>query len=1355
MNRNSRPHALDLYSTRQLRSRNSIGSFDCAQSANGTALSSFLLEASPEPAFIAPAAATQIVTNNHIRFLETSGDQNCINTGSANVPVTTAALRLLNQFLDYLLYSFLSTAKSTSLAALRPAVTAILKTKLGREAILGADEELFSYLGGPDGDELERQGNEAESGEWNLEQTWKKARVRCMVYSSLGDLEEDDEAIYSQSVQLGGHVGVQQNCGTNDVISPAVAIWLTAILEFVGEQTLLIAGQATITRYSALRAAARTAEETSGLSQSLPERPMVEELDTEKVALNLALGRLWRQWWKNVRGIGTSISIPPSENMSPSPLERPISTASSQSQNSYEQSEIGIQATSPSTMSDSVKRESLTAIAPEASPLPQANETIARNVPDLVEDKNLDEKGDDDDADAKNPLTPIWETSPKVDGDDASDITEFEETADIDNGPWLMRPSDDRRPRSLIMFPWTISPEFEFLSTPRVVKRPRSLPPLDTSFVDPIQVTEAETSVISVDTASETPVTLKHAEDTRSKIDSLMDRINMITSEQAELQKHLAAQNDDYSAGTGLPKTVVGAIQRGHAVTNADETDFETEMSDVDVEVEGDEDIGEVVQGEIGFAKTSNYIYPVAREHIQCTTVAPSGGCFRNRDKRKSSGNSPFSSVTWSRKSSNGSLTPVAEVGVAPDSRPQCSNSDCREIIDATIESSVEESSPIKIDKKSYMEVSTTTQLSFLPSSPRPPSHAKKPSYSSSVNCCESRKGSYSQPIPYNPPSTPSTMSEQSGKIRVRASSSDFGDHANLSRIVQRPIHTSDSKNSQGSQKLKTFMTWPADSSKRSELDDSSSMRSESFVRRMRTMDDKEKSFEELIQSGGTLVCTLTPDEIRDIESPELSPVLKRTDLVDYIRGMSSNGVEAPWPASKAKSPTTKLPTPRARDARVDDTSSSRDLALFLRTTGPPQGTVSCSGTASSQSTGHSKTAKLLGSGSSLKSATLHNQPSSPTLSVPAVMSLQKPEQPPNTQPNKKRLVARDASGSTGDSTSALADFFRTTLPPVNGEQRVEHRIPRSVAPFRTTMDSAQFDFVADELPKDTHDSPIDSKFATPNAAESYQSSMTSSTGLLKSPVKKNEDSSIQKMPHAKPSQSRVGPGRNQTHARDPCGIYSEEEFDMDDNLPFVIPKANKHEESLVDFLRNVPPPPSYNQTNEDKKVPKKSSAANLITRFSRVQSRKNSIASSPVEKLPYKPLIVACSDSFPSSPLAPSLPQWPQVDNNKLQLYASGGQNKPVGGDALHESSSNVSMSPRSQPPRSRAMLQPREAAVQRSSGTDSLAEFLRESAPPNMGPAPEWRSPTQDKEESSKSKLKNMALLRKGKRKEVAGVV
>jgi hypothetical protein len=276
------------------------------------------ISVSPDPAFIAVSAASQIVTNDHDSQSEAWLDQHGIEPSGETALVSPPALKLVNRFLDQLLFNFLSTSRSTTLAALRPAVSEVLKPKLAKGAIRGADEELHEYLGGEEDEELlALNRGPSPSRDWDLELVWKRTRLRCMVYSSLGDMEEEDEDYYTEQGQL-DHP--PQSSQTPDVVSPAVAIFLTSILEFMGEQILVVAGQAA---YHRLRMK-HERDERDGLSTpaEIADRVVVEESDMERVALDRTLGRLWRGWKKRIRSPKGSVSV----------VGRPFSRESTRSQ---------------------------------------------------------------------------------------------------------------------------------------------------------------------------------------------------------------------------------------------------------------------------------------------------------------------------------------------------------------------------------------------------------------------------------------------------------------------------------------------------------------------------------------------------------------------------------------------------------------------------------------------------------------------------------------------------------------------------------------------------------------------------------------------------------------------------------------------------------------------------------------------------------------------------------------------------------------------------------------------------------------------------------------------------------------
>ncbi|KAL8748342.1 MAG: hypothetical protein Q9184_007376 [Pyrenodesmia sp. 2 TL-2023] len=272
----------------------------------------------PDPAYIAPSSASQIVTG----VLDEEGEDGTFDSGSMNALVTPNALTLVNSFLDQLLYSILAISRSTNLASLKPAINEVLKPRLAREAIASADAELGDFLNKQDYDELSafQQGFEPR-GNWDLNLVWRRTRLRCMVYTRLGDYEEEDEDIWIQRENV-GHTFDGRNRLSRDlgVVSPSSAIFLTSIVEFIAEEVLRLSGRAAFARVELRRRL-----EKPGLAKALDERLSVEVIDIEKLAVNTTFGRLWRSWKKKVRSPSVTSQRPSSREL----LLRPASSLSS------------------------------------------------------------------------------------------------------------------------------------------------------------------------------------------------------------------------------------------------------------------------------------------------------------------------------------------------------------------------------------------------------------------------------------------------------------------------------------------------------------------------------------------------------------------------------------------------------------------------------------------------------------------------------------------------------------------------------------------------------------------------------------------------------------------------------------------------------------------------------------------------------------------------------------------------------------------------------------------------------------------------------------------------------------------
>lgn len=378
-----------LSSPRPPRSRTQSISSDRPSAAGGSLLSP-PLSISPEAAFIAASAASQIVTNDHDTHAAIWYDQHGLEPSGETAIVSPAALNLVNNFLDQLLFNILSKSRSTSLGALRPAVTEVLKPKLAKDAINQADEELHEYLGGGDEDDLLQQGLESPQ-DWDLELVWKRTRLRCMVYSSLGDMEEEDEDYHmeQEGLDIDNHGEAHE-----DILSPAVAIFLTSILEYMGEQALVAAGQGAYHRLqSRLEKEVKSGTRDPG---EIAERIVVDELDMDRVALDRTLGRLWRAWKKKIR--------------SPTFESRPYSRNSIRSSHFRQNSAMPLEQTLPEspTVDDMASGADNTTTGPAPD-----EQTMASSVPLPVGERDIDEievpglvsYSDDEDEEDNEPFT--------------------------------------------------------------------------------------------------------------------------------------------------------------------------------------------------------------------------------------------------------------------------------------------------------------------------------------------------------------------------------------------------------------------------------------------------------------------------------------------------------------------------------------------------------------------------------------------------------------------------------------------------------------------------------------------------------------------------------------------------------------------------------------------------------------------------------------------------------------------------------------------------------------------------------------------------------------------------------------
>jgi hypothetical protein len=253
------------------------------------------------------------------------------------------------------------------------------------------------------------------------------------------------------------------------------------------------------------------------------------------------------------------------------------------------------------------------------------------------------------------------------------------------------------------------------------------------------------------------------------------------------------------------------------------------------------------------------------------------------------------------------------------------------------------------------------------------------------------------------------------------------------------------------------------------------------------------------------------------------------------------------------------LVKPLAREPRVQD-ESMRDFADFIRSTGPSgneerpvQPFVSLGGNKSAS--GSTPSLGGLARKLSTKQATSAYSHSNSGVG-----------EGPSARP-RVHMEPRSPAGQRSGNDD-LIDFIRQGPPNANNGQ---HRIPRNVAPFRSTVDSDQFERMLDD-----NSNVESSTYGSQVSSVSKQSTQTtnSKTGLL--PAANLVQPAYSNAPQ-KLSGNLSNPEPNITRTRhrvkDPYAIDLTD--DEDDDLLTALPKPAKREESLMDFLNGMDPPPN------------------------------------------------------------------------------------------------------------------------------------------------------------------------------------
>ncbi|KAI4617216.1 uncharacterized protein J4E87_008456 [Alternaria ethzedia] len=1247
----------------------------------------------PAPAYIAASVASQTVTDHHNAQLR---DQDADTDELQNAIFSEQALALLNAFLDHLLFAFLSSARSPALTAIRPAVSDVLKPRLARDAIEAADEELQGLLAGEDDDELSTAHLRAAE-RWDVEKVWKRTRLRIMVYTRLGELEDEDEERYVQQER-----GLSMDDDEDDeagLVAWASAIFLTSVIEYVAEQLLLVAGSAAFSRMAARMK--KLAQQNDDQSQQLIERLIIEEPDVEKIALNSALGRLWRTWRKRVRS--------PITPMSP----RGVQQAPSYSSLHHRKA----------------SRETINTVHSEHEPLPEHPPTetdIAANIPLPI--------GDNDVNEIEVPgLAPTYE-----DGAEGSGM----------QTP-VQRP---QRPSSVLLLSSLVESSIKS-NRPRPLSMPLRQAP---QFTMPPQAEEEDTPLQA------TEETAEDAEDQQDES----------SEEDASMVAFAAA------TGMGFRRSAVGPSQEPeHQAEKVEETE-KTEQADETHEATP-ESPPQVMRskrmsierpGPPGLVRTFSTRSSSLKSPVGTPLATPKApvhsegrsylddepsddepeqhraiGVARTSDSViRSASNSPSDSPHERRRPGSGGYVEVPPRDFTPTSLTY-SNTPSPDSKPNVPDHSVARK---EVNRRSF----TGAELVPGPaayegptSAPRRQDLARSASRGSSLPALQEVESN----TPQHKRKTPSIHTSRSVRTsdsprRSPTSATDTSERRATNRLSTddsaRSPHVADKSSSDNSSlkrgtstssSLRKQGAYPVVSSGRESI---GSHRSRGLSGRM-SEEDRAREFDSLVKGQDTVKFTLTPESVRTADKE--SPVVKKAELrrpsassvtvyprvnaedksfgTANLPNTTAPRAKGPTAANHKPSPSRKVVTrPLARDPKIES-ESMRDFADFIRSTGPSPG----------QEKPVQPFVNISGNGQ--KSG---NQSTS---SLGRKMSMSKQSSGANGSATRARpnMEPRSPAGlSTGNGD--LIDFIRQGPPDANHGQP---RIPRNVAPFRTTVDSDQF-----ETMLGGHGNVESAYGSASSTLESKDSTQTinSRTGLIPSP------SVVQPAYSNQPQQltgSMSGPDephitRTRRRVKDPYAIdlSDEDEDDEDedeDQLTALPTPTNQHppqvqvqrhqapetkrpqpprQESLMDFLNGMEPP------STSKPQPFMLSEETIAAARAR-----------------------AAASSNPSLSSATSTPR-----NN----YGNGNGNSSAPAFGSISSSNSYSGSGMN----NKARLQARAPAVAdniRGGGggggsrtaTSDLADFLKNSGPPEMPP------PRQERKDEGREEKKSKRFWRRGK--------
>jgi hypothetical protein len=1409
MHRLSRPEVMDFPSAQVQRTQSLSSDRLSSMSLNSPLASPPAVE--PEPAFIAASAASQIVTSDHQNreydWFEEEGNS----VDAEPALVSPASLALINTFLDNLLFSFLASSRSTSIAALRPAVQEVLKPRLAKDAIDGADQELQEFLGGGDDEELTAFHHGQESrGKYDLNLIWRRTRLRCMVYTRLGDMEEEDEEMYIEREHLEDANDERRRVSRDlGLVSPAAAIFLTSILEFIGEHALIMAGEAAYNRQrSGQHHHGNGSSRTTGVR-----RVVVEDIDMEKLAFNTTLGRLWRSWKKRVRSSSVS-------------NHRPLSGVRATSTNGSTRSSRTAspnQMDGPNDYYDYANRPSVAEVLqtepdPMSIPLPStANDVAEIEVPNysselagrkgnrgsrdrplsVVEYPNMSTKSTPPESSQPEKLTDVKQREsknvPPIRRHRSSSLPNPQQTRyELPKEESLASPVKDSEPLvhkhegrvyNKEDLPWLAdksSPgsEVSSLSTPVA------------AVVDGEKLTSIRTSNASIPRGSSQESGCAEREESSTGMGEYdLNTIPQAMNYSQGLAQTLSrAASSNYSLRSG--NVTHGRPADTEKQQPAPKADMAREEYEYDNQALLQKD--DVSASRVPKFERENEVRCSGHLEDHANVAAMQNNQLRDGNHESSD---MYQGVVDRSHKYDATLTSVVrETYLTDPSRSTIKSSNpaagvengapaltpLRELVDAAHDTSDEASSlaPSHDTSRSGAYAPADNVEVIMPGALSTSIFAQvKPA---------SKLSDYRNQLPpvYTGPERATVQRVVPSPGSPRDPLTPQGRNSSSSNRDLRPVHTSGSGTSQVSQKLKGFLSRESsDGSRQPVLSRNSSEGNGSIISDKHSLrtpkaDDKQQSFEQLIKSDETIQYTLTPHSMRKMEvrigsscnslvysdslkvpeSPRHN--LQRRSEVEASSNLSRNTSQSTTELGRSattrssaslkgrnglrSNPTTSLKEtkspsaqifsstgpalqahpPRspgngrpahaaARDARIEK-ETSRDFEDFIRSTGPEHEPTP---NADAKSVNGSRTNLVLKEKSRPSSRQGQGQ------GLPRKVI--KPDQ--NAAPSRadvvapvrsrSKLQAREPTVSSRD-TNELIDFIRQG--PGHDWNNGTARTPMSLSTSRATRNSEEARNLGYGTSKDMSRTSVASTLDSSAPTQSVNST-NSRTGLLGSSSKSNVKRTVfTQDPPARFDEPPHPPKRRQRRVKDPYAIDS----DSDEGY-MGGRKSHDNEESLMDFLRSVTPPPSVPRVpSAFDDIPKPrgwgihreaSGASGSITRE---RLTKNSPANPPPKNLKSLPSSAASARGRTTD--APQLPPFNPRETSphlitqigsKLDTYKP---TKPTYAAHVDRERNGPARAERNgSNARLRQNAQPR-AEREDAGGVGDLADFLKNSAPP-----------------------------------------